>query len=309
VNPEARARVLAAAPERCREHALLAPYVAYKVGGPADVLAEPETPDELGAVLRAAHGVGHPAFVLGGGTNLLIRDGGIRGVVIHLGKGFRTVRVEGALVAAGAAATMMQAASAAEKAGLGGLEFGYDIPGTVGGALQMNAGAHGSEVRDVLVEVLGFDRAGNPVRFEPADIRFAYRAATYPVPVVVYEGRFRLQPADPEAVAAKRKEFHAYRLRTQPKGRSVGSVFKNPPGDHAGRLIEVSGLKGRRVGGAVVSEKHANFFLNEGEATAADLEALIELVRGKVREDHGVVLETEVRIVGEPAPSGEGVAR
>jgi len=175
----------------------------------------------------------------------------------------------------------------------------------------MNAGAHGSEVRDILVEVRGLSLEGAPVTVPAGDIRFAYRSATYPAPLLVLEVVFALHADDPEAVAARRLAFHEQRLRTQPKGRTVGSVFKNPPGDHAGRLIEAAGLKGFRIGGAVVSEKHANFILNDGGASAAELEALIRTVRERVRERFGVVLETEVRIVGEPAvpaapPSGEG---
>jgi UDP-N-acetylmuramate dehydrogenase len=299
------ARVEAAAPAVCHRDHPLAPYLAYKVGGPADLYAEPSTREDLAALLRAAHGTGTPLFVLGGGTNLVIRDGGIRGLVVRLGKGFRTARVEGTRLVAGAAATMMRAAAAAEKAGLTGFEFGYDIPGMVGGAMRMNAGAHGSEVQNVLEAVHGVTLAGEPITLLPADIAFAYRRATYPVDMVVTEVVFGLREGDRAEVEARRREYHEFRLRTQPKGKSVGSVFMNPPGDHAGRLIEAAGLKGTRRGGAVISEKHANWILNEGGASAADIEELIELARDTVRERFGVELETEVKIVGEPA-SEEG---
>lgn len=294
-------RVLEAAPGCVQLGRSLAPFTAYKVGGPADVYAEPDTEADLAAVLRAAAAEDLPVFSLGGGTNLLVRDGGIRGVVVRLGKGFRTVAVEGTRLRVGASATLMRAAAVAEKAGLTGLEFGYDIPGMLGGALRMNAGCHGREIKDVLESARGFTLDGTLSVVPAADIRFAYRSATYPVELLLTAATFRLEAGDPDEVAARRKRYHEHRLRTQPKGRSVGSVFKNPPGDFAGRLIETAGMKGRRVGGAVVSEKHANFILNEGEATAADLEALIDLVRDTVRSRHGVELELEARIVGDPA--------
>lgn len=302
MNREALRRVMEAAPHRCAPDHRLAPYTAYKVGGPADLYAEPDSVDELAALLAAARREEVPVFSLGGGTNLLVRDGGIRGLVIRLGKGFRTAEVDGERLVVGAAATLMRAAAAAEKAGLAGLEFGYDIPGTLGGALRMNAGCHGSEIRDVLAEVRGVDYEGNRVLLDPAEIRFSYRTAVFPRELILTGAVFALRRGDPAEVEALRKRYHEHRLRTQPKGRSVGSVFKNPSGDYAGRLIEAAGLKGTRIGGAVVSAKHANFILNDSEATAADLEALIRLVRDRVRERHGVELELEARIVGDPLP-------
>lgn len=295
--------VVRAAPDCCVRDRNLAPFLTYKVGGPADVYAEPQTVEQLVAVVKAAHEHGLEPFPLGGGTNVIVRDGGFRGVVIRLGRAFRTVRTEGDRVVAGAAATMMQAAAEAERSALAGLEFGYDIPGTVGGAVRMNAGAHGSEIRDVLREVRGVTWEGAPVVVPVGEIRFSYRFTEYPVALMVTGARFSLAPGDPVEVAGKRRRFHAYRLGSQPKGRSVGSVFQNPEGDHAGRLIEAAGLKGHRVGGAVVSEKHANFILGDRGATAADIETLIRTVQTRVRERFGVELEPEVRIVGEPAPA------
>jgi UDP-N-acetylmuramate dehydrogenase len=243
-------------------------------------------------------------FVLGGGTNLLIRDGGIRGVVLRLGRGFRDVRVEGAEIVAGAIAPMSKAARAAEDAELEGLEFGFDIPGTVGGALRMNAGAHGSEIKDILKEARGFDPAGQFHQVSVSDAQFGYRTAIYPVELLFTEAVFAMRPGDRETLAARRKEYHEYRLRTQPKGNTVGSVFVNPEDDHAGRLVDVAGLKGHRIGGAVVSEKHGNWILNDRQATATEIEALIRTVQQTVREKFGVELATEVRIVGEPEPAG-----
>lgn len=292
-------------PGRIQRDHPLAPYSAYKVGGKAEAFFEPQTEDEVGSLLRLTAEAGIPVFTLGGGTNLLIRDGGVSGVVMRMGKPFREVRVEDRMLIAGAVSPMTKVALAAEKAGLAGLEFGFDIPGTVGGALRMNAGAHGGEIKDVLVEARGFDPRGNPLTVRAAEIRFAYRTAVYPSEIILIEGRFRLTPGDPEELAAKRKKNHEFRLRTQPKGHSVGSVFVNPEGDYAGRLVESAGLKGHRIGGAVVSEKHANWILNEKNATASDIENLIRTVQARVREKFGVELRTEVRIVGEPEPKPE----
>ena len=297
------AAVEAAAKDRARRRVRLAPYCSWRVGGPADLFVEPETPEEAAAVLRAAVQGGVPVFLLGGGTNLLVRDGGIRGVVLRLGKGFRKVEVNGDRVIAGAAAPLARAAAAAERAALAGLEFAFDIPGTVGGALAINAGAHGGEIGRVLEEVDVLDEQGNRVRIAAGEVRFAYRSAVFPVERPLFlRATFRLVPASAEAVAVTRRRNHARRLATQPKGHSAGSVFRNPEGDSAGRLIEAAGLKGTRIGGAVVSPVHANWILNEGGATSADIETLLGRVQQRVREAFGVELQPEVRIVGEPEP-------
>lgn len=285
----------------------LAPYSAFKVGGAADLFVEPETTDELIRVLRVAGEEGLPLTVIGGGTNLLIRDGGVRGVVVRMGRAFRTVQVDGQTVTAGAVAPMSKLALEAERAALAGVEFGYDIPGTVGGALRMNAGAHGSEISKVLAEARGVDAQGVLHAVPASEVRFAYRTAVYPVDLVVFtEGVFRLTPGDREELAARRIRNHEYRLETQPKGNTVGSVFVNPPGDYAGRLVEAVGLKGHRLGGARISDKHANWILNDGQATAQDIEGLIRTAQERVREQFGIELKTEVRIVGEPVAVGGG---
>jgi UDP-N-acetylmuramate dehydrogenase len=296
-------RIEEAFPGRTRRDYPLSSYCAYKVGGAAELFVEPESPEELGAFLTLARREGVPVFVLGGGTNLLIRDGGIRGTVLRLGKSFRWVAVTGTELRAGAIAPMSKVAIAAEEASLAGLTFGYDIPGTVGGALRMNAGAHGGEIKDVLKEVRGFDLDGTEHIVAASEIRFAYRTAVYPRELVFVEGAFSLTPADRRALAEERARNHAHRLATQPKGNSVGSVFVNPAGDHAGRLVEAAGLKGFRIGGAVVSEKHGNWILNDGKATAAEIEGLIVTVQTRVKERFGVELKTEVKIVGEAAPT------
>jgi UDP-N-acetylmuramate dehydrogenase len=277
----------------------LSPYSAFKVGGRADCFIEPDGTDQVGAILRRAHAEGIPVFALGGGTNLLIRDGGIRGIVMHMGRPFRQVEIAGRVLTAGAVTPMSKVALSAERAGLEGLEFGFDIPGTVGGALRMNAGAHGSEIKDVLLEARGFDPEGRFHAVPASRIHFAYRTAIYPTEMIFTEAQFGLRPGDPAALAARRERNHAYRLRTQPKGKTAGSVFKNPEGDHAGRLVEAAGLKGCRVGGAVVSDKHANWILNDRGATARDIETLIRTIQKTVKDRFGIELIPEVRIVGE----------
>jgi UDP-N-acetylmuramate dehydrogenase len=257
--------------------------------------------EELVALLEIVHREQVPLAVLGAGSNLLVRDGGVRGVVLRLGRDFRRVSVSGLELTAGAMTQMSKVALAAEQAGLDGLVFGYDIPGTVGGILRMNAGAHGQETKDVLAEARGYDLQGKYHRVPRSEIRFGYRSATYPVDLVFTEGVFDLKPGDAASLASQREENHAYRLRTQPKGHSVGSVFVNPPGDHAGRLVEAAEMKGFRMGRAVVSDKHANWILNEGGATAADIEGLIRAIQARVRERFGVELKAEVRIIGESA--------
>ena len=288
-----------ALPGRTRRDVPMAPLTAYKVGGPAELFVEPDTAEELVALLEIVHREQVPLFVLGAGSNLLVRDGGVQGAVLRLGREFRRVAVSGEELTAGAMVQMSKVALAAERAGLEGLVFGYDIPGTVGGIMRMNAGAHGQETKDVLAEARGFDMQGQYHRVPVTQIRFAYRTAIYPTDLVFTEGVFHLKPGDPEALAGQRQENHEYRMRTQPKGHSVGSVFVNPSGDHAGRLVEAAGMKGFRVGKAVISDKHANWILNEGGATAADIEGLIRAIQARVRERFGVELKAEVRIIGE----------
>lgn len=290
-----------ALPGRAERDVPMAAFTAYKVGGAADLFVEPDSNAELVTLLELCHRDGIPFLVLGAGTNMLVRDGGIRGVVVRLGREFRGVRIDGHHLIAGAMAPMSKVALAAEKAGLDGMVFGYDIPGTVGGIMRMNAGAHGQETKDVLLEARGFDDRGQYHAVPVAQVRFAYRTAIYPMDLVFTEGVFALTPGNPEDLARRRQENHAYRLRTQPKGHTVGSIFVNPPGDHAGRLVEAAGLKGFRIGKAVVSTKHGNWIVNEGGQSASDLEELIRAIQARVRERFGVELKTEVRIVGEPA--------
>lgn len=303
--PDRLERVAVAWDGPLRRNVPLSPFSAFKVGGAADLFAEPETPEQVGTLLRLVHEAEVPLFALGGGTNLLVRDGGFRGVVVRLGKPFRYTRVEGETLVAGAVTPMSRVALAAEEAGLGGAVFGYDIPGTVGGALRMNAGAHGSEMSRILAEARGYDPEGRFRRVPAGKIQFAYRTAVYPYALLFTEAVLALHPEPKEDLVRVRKENHAYRLRTQPKGNTVGSIFKNPPGDYAGRLVEAVGLKGHERGGARVSDRHGNWILNERQATAADIEGLIRLIQARVQEAFGILLEPEVRILGEEQPVTE----
>ena len=244
-----------------------------------------------------------PLTVLGGGSNVLVGDGGIRGVVVKLAGEFRRAqwRTDGTTttVRAGAAVQLGRLARAAVARGLAGLEYAEGIPGTVGGATFMNAGAYGGEIAEAVAVVEGLDGAGARVRFDRETLAFRYRRAELPSGFLVTAVRFRLTADDAAAVAGRMDAVRRRRLESQPQGRpNSGSMFKNPRGDHAGRLIEAIGLKGERVGRARVSERHANFIVNEGGARAADVKALMDTVQRAVWEWRGVWLEPEVRLVG-----------
>lgn len=275
-------------------------HTTFRVGGPADAMFLPASAEQVKAALRAAAAAGVPALVVGNGSNLLVRDGGLRGLVVALGERFARVRVDGNVIAAEAGAGLAQVASAAQGAGLSGLEFASGIPGTLGGGCAMNAGAYGGQLSDVLIDAQVL--LGGEVRTLTRDaMQMGYRT-TLPLREggVVLSARFALTPDDPEAILARMKDLNARRRDKQPLNfPSAGSVFKRPEGHFAGALIEGAGLKGRSVGGARVSEKHAGFIVNAGGATAADVEALIRVVQDEVEAMSGLRLETEVRILGE----------
>jgi len=282
---------------RCREP--LARHTSFRIGGPADVLAQPASADELAAVVRAAAAHRLPVTVVGAGSNLLVGDGGIRGVVVKLGAGFRRVAWTTRGVTAGAAAHVGKLARAAVSRGLSGLEFAEGIPGTVGGALFMNAGAYGSEMAAVVEAVEGVTADGRQTTLAASDLSFAYRRSGVAPGFLVTGVTFRLAPQPAETVARTLDALRDRRLASQPQGAAnAGSIFKNPPGDYAGRLIEAAGLKGRRVGGAHISERHANFIVNDGEAHAVDVQALMAEAQRAVWERSGVWLEPEIRLVG-----------
>ena len=295
----------------------LAGLTWLRVGGPADWLVQPADAADLAAFL-AALDPGLPVFPMGVGSNLIVRDGGVRGVVIRLGRGFNAIAVEGTRVTAGAAALDAHVARRAAEAGVD-LTFLRTIPGAVGGAVRMNAGCYGSYVADHLVEVEAVTRDGRIVTVPAADLALGYRSSHLPDGWVVTRATFEGRRGEPEALAARMEEQLAKRDATQPtKERTAGSTFRNPAGySSTGRaddthelkawaLIDAAGMRGARRGGAQMSEKHSNFLLNTGGATAADLEGLGEEVRAKVRETSGHDLIWEVLRVGEPIPDEAG---
>lgn len=284
------------------EGASMADLTWFRVGGAADVLYSPADAEDLGAFLSACPAE-IPVLVVGVGSNLLVRDGGVDGVVIRLGKAFGRVSVEpGNRVRAGAAVPDVKVAKAALDAGLAGLSFYRGIPGTVGGALRMNGGAYGRETCDVLVEAKAFDRQGNLHVLANADMGFTYRHCGVPDDYIFIEALFQGTPGVTEEIAADMKAITEARESSQPvRSRTGGSTFKNPEGGKAWQLIDAAGCRGLRVGAAQVSEKHCNFLINEGGATADDIETLGETVRDRVRETSGVGLEWEIKRVGRPA--------
>ena len=288
-----------------------------RVGGPADWLFQPADTADLAGFLRDLD-PSVPVFPLGVGSNLIVRDGGIRGVVIRLGRAFNGIEIEGETVIAGAAALDAQVARRAADAGLD-LTFLRTIPGSIGGAVRMNAGCYGAYVADHLVEARAVTRDGREVVLSAADLRFAYRHAEIPEGWVVTQATFRAAAGDPDALHDRMARQIARRDETQPtKERSAGSTFRNPAGfSSTGRaddthelkawsLIDQAGLRGHSWGGAQMSDKHPNFLLNTGGATAAELESLGELVRRRVLEDSGHELQWEVIRIGDPLPDAEG---
>lgn len=286
---------------RLRADVPLARYTWFRVGGPAEVLFEPADADDLAAFL-AARPDGVPVTVLGVGSNLLIRDGGIPGVVVRLGRAFATCAVAGTCLRVGAGATCPNVAKAARDAALAGLEFLSGVPGSLGGAVRMNAGAYGSEIAAVFVSAAALDARGGRHAVGGETMDFAYRHSALAEDWIVVEATLAGRPDDAAAIAARMDDIQARREATQPiRTRTGGSTFTNPPGARAWELIDRAGCRGLRRGGAVVSEKHCNFLVNAGGASAADLEGLGEEVRRRVFETTGHRLEWEIRRIGVPA--------
>lgn len=284
---------------RVRRAEPLARHTSFRIGGPADVLVQPASVEELAQVVRAAAAERQPLTVLGAGSNLLVGDGGIRGLVVKLGAGFRRVAWTACGVTAGAAAQIGKLARGAVDRGLSGLEFAEGIPGTVGGALFMNAGAYGGEVGPTVTSVGGVTADGSVETIAGARLAFRYRRVDLPAGFLVTSVSFRLTPAAPEAVGRRLGQLRDRRVASQPQGlANAGSIFKNPPGEFAGRLIEAAGLKGWRVGRAHFSERHANFIVNDGGAWATDVQALMAEAQRAVWERSGVWLEPEIKLVG-----------
>ncbi|MGH2830583.1 MAG: UDP-N-acetylmuramate dehydrogenase, partial [Actinomycetota bacterium] len=274
---------------------------SYQLGGPAAVGLEAETADDLAALGEALAATGLPLLVVGRGSNMLVSDRGFPGIALRLGPGFRWARTDGAEIEAGGAMPVPALSALAASEGLTGFEFAAAIPASLGGAIAMNAGAHGRAVGEVLRTATVFDLGSAEERIlDVAAIGFRYRSSDLPRRNVVVAGRLGLAPGAPAAIAAGMREAKQWRRATQPVGLpNAGSVFKNPPGDAAGRVVERAVGKGTRVGGARVSEVHANFIVTEAGATADDVHSLIRKIQRMVRDNEGVELETEVKLVGE----------
>ena len=296
--PPLRGRVQAAAP--------LAPVTWFRVGGPAEWLVRPADADDLLLLLRDLPDA-IPLTVIGAASNLIVRDGGVRGVVLRLaGRPFAAIETDGEAVIAGAGALDATVAEHAAAAGLAGLEFLSGIPGSIGGAVAMNAGAYGTEIKDVLDWAEVATPAGL-LRLSAGELGLAYRRAALPPRGVVVRARLRATSGEHRAIAARMAEIRAAREATQPvRARTGGSTFKNPPGARAWQLVDAAGCRGLRRGGAQVSELHANFLLNTGGATAADIEGLGEDVRARVKAATGIELDWEIRRIGE-APDGSPI--
>jgi UDP-N-acetylmuramate dehydrogenase len=290
------------------EGASLADFTWFRVGGPAEVLFRPRDEADLLEFMRGRP-ADVPLTVIGVGANLLVRDGGVPGVTIRLGRGLAGVDTDGVTVRAGAAAANANVALACRDAGIAGLEFLRGIPGTIGGGIRMNAGAYGCEFKDILVSARAIDGTGGIHEVAASDLGMSYRHADAPADWIFVSGTFRGTPGNPADIAARMAEISAAREDSQPvKSRTGGSTFKNPDGAKAWELIDRAGCRGLMRGGAQVSPQHCNFLINTGNATAADLEGLGEEVRRRVRETAGIELEWEIRRIGRHLDSVQEVS-
>ncbi|MDO9412045.1 MAG: UDP-N-acetylmuramate dehydrogenase [Pseudolabrys sp.] len=288
--PELRGRLLA--------NQTLGPFTWFRVGGPAQILFTPESTEDLAYFLRHLP-ADIPVMPIGVGSNLIVRDGGVEGVVIRLGRGFNEITTDEDTIKAGTAALDNRVAEAAANAGIGGLEFYFGIPGTIGGALRMNAGANGGETKDVLVEATGVTRAGAIVTLNNEAMDFRYRGNGADPSIIFTSALYRGEITDAATIRARMDAVQHHRETVQPiREKTGGSTFKNPPGHSAWKLVDAAGLRGFKVGGAQVSEMHCNFLINTGEATAADIETLGETVRKRVKAHSGVQLEWEIKRIG-----------
>ena len=289
--PDLRGRLLA--------NESLGPLTWFRVGGPAQILFTPADDNDLAYFLsRLPKEI--PVYVVGVGSNLIVRDGGIEGVVIRLSpKGFGDVKAERDTIRAGTAVLDKRVAEAAAAANIGGLEFYFGIPGTIGGALRMNAGANGGETKDVLAEATGISRDGKIHTFGNADMKFVYRNSGVDPSIIFTAALFRGKVADAETIRARMNEVQTHRETAQPiREKTSGSTFKNPPGHSAWKLIDAAGCRGLKIGGAQVSEMHCNFLINTGDATGHDIETLGETVRTRVKDHSGIELHWEIKRIG-----------
>lgn len=284
---------------RLKEGADLARLSWFRTGGPADILFEPTDEADLQTFLRNLPG-DVPLTVIGVGSNLLVRDGGVRGVVIRLGRGFSGILIRGNVLKARAGTMDVHVAREAQKAGKSGLEFMVGVPGTVGGALRMNAGAYGREIKDVLLHSHAVDRYGHMHEFKLEDFAFSYRKTALPQNLIFLGASFQVKDGNPEEIQKRMDEITSARSESQPIGtRTGGSTFKNPEGTNAWKLIDEAGCRGLQIGDAQVSEKHCNFLINHGNATATEIEELGETVRERVKANSGVDLHWEIQRIGE----------
>ena len=279
----------------------LSAHTSFKIGGPADVLIRITSEDELRKALILSKGIGVPIFIMGNGSNLLVRDGGIRGVVLKINDGFDQIWIEGAIVRAQAGALLTAVSKSALRESLQGLEFASGIPGTIGGAISMNAGAYGGEMKDVVAQVRAMDKDGNVILLTGEDMEFAYRNSRVKKDdLIVLDVTMKLTSGDYSVIDERIKELTFQRTSKQPlELPSAGSTFKRPEGYFAGKLIEDSGLRGLRHGDAQVSEKHCGFVVNRGSSTCKEVMELIEVIRKTVRDKFGVELEMEIKLAGE----------
>lgn len=287
--PELRGRLLT--------NQALAEFTWFRVGGPAQAFFMPEDENDLAYFLRNLPAE-IPVTVIGAGSNLIVRDGGVPGIVIRLGRGFNEVKVEENRVTVGTAMLDVMVARAAQAAGVAGLAFLSGIPGTIGGALRMNGGAYGGEIKDVFIEARGVDRQGNIRNYSNGEMEFSYRHCGVPDDVIFTTAVLQGRAGVPEEIAAEMATIKKKREKGQPRNRTGGSTFKNPPGQSAWKLVDEAGCRGLTIGGAQVSELHSNFLINLGGASAADIETLGETVRERVKTHSGVELEWEIKRIG-----------
>ncbi|MDE2383233.1 MAG: UDP-N-acetylmuramate dehydrogenase [Alphaproteobacteria bacterium] len=302
IDGEALLKKLPALRGRLEPNAPLADFTWFRVGGPAEVLFSPADEDDLGTFLRGTP-ADVPVYVIGVGSNLLVRDGGVPGVVIRLGRPFMDVALEGEnRIRAGTAALDVRVARFAADNSIDALTFLRGIPGTIGGALRMNGGAYGGETKDVLIEARGFNRKGELKVLSNADMNYTYRHCGAPEDMIFTSALLQGRPGNRDEIAAAMDKITASREATQPiKSKTGGSTFKNPPGNKSWQLIDKAGMRGFAVGPAKVSEQHCNFLINEGGATAAQIEELGETVRARVKATSGIELDWEIKRIGIPA--------
>lgn len=276
-------------------------HTSFRIGGPADILLLPGNISELLAAVQWAKSESVPYFVIGAGSNILVKDGGIRGLVIKMGQNFKQIMINNTSIVATSGIRLSELSKRAAEAGLSGLEFAEGIPGTLGGAVFMNAGAYGGEIGNLVTNVSCLDSKGELVKLSGSQLSFGYRHSIFQnLDYIILEVELNLVRGEPEEIKAQMREYASHRKEKQPIERpSAGSVFRRPEGKYVGPMIEELGLKGYCVGDAKVSLKHAGFIINRGQATARDVLDLIAHIQAKVRENYGVELESEIRIIGE----------